>query len=147
MTAAKVLFFFGPTFMFAIALCLFLTGVALYPLIGTEAWDPLKQLLGANTIAQTLAISGISGTLFLATAALQNDFYRAKHRGDPSTPTQFLTRKGLSLWGKFPASLQLHPTEGHRDPRQISTTESSTPSAHDLLIASVGITSTARHVQ
>ena len=68
----------GPRFITAVASILTLVGLLLYPLIGAEAFEPLKQFLDTQAIARTLVLSTVLGITLLTASGVQQTYLDEK---------------------------------------------------------------------
>ena len=95
----------GPRFITAVASILTLVGLLLYPLIGAEAFEPLKQFLDTQGIARTLVLSTVLGITLLTASGVQQTYLDEKARNNTKTIEGFLASKTKSAWTPRAAGL------------------------------------------
>ena len=140
----KIGIFIGPAFIVLISAALAFTGILLFPLIGTEAFDPVKQFLDPKPVGQILLITYVLGTLWVALEALKAQHARKWRDRDG---VGFLLFKARQLWAPLAESHEGQAPWPYNDPREITLSNRESSDIEDRLVAATGIASVARGLQ
>ncbi len=140
----KIGAFIGPAFIALISSALALAGILLFPLIGTEAFDPVKQFLGPEAVAQTFLISYVVGTLWIALEAMRAQYNRKRSNGKGAG---FLIFKARQLWAPPAESHEGQAPCPYNAHREITLSNREPSDIEDRLVAATGIASVARGLQ